>query len=97
MLTLKQRRKRRVPPQRGRGEISGLFLCFAQCSMLAMVVSRNWVVFECFSKAASQSFRGSACPLPRKREWLDLRTNLEEDFEVMEAHLCQTGGKPSIA
>jgi hypothetical protein len=38
MLTLKRRRKRRVPPRRGRGEISGLFFCFAQCSILAMVV-----------------------------------------------------------
>jgi hypothetical protein len=29
MLTLKRKRKRRVLPQRGRGEISGLFFCCA--------------------------------------------------------------------
>jgi hypothetical protein len=39
MLTLKRRRKRRVPPQRGRGAISGLFFCFAQCSILTVGVS----------------------------------------------------------
>jgi len=39
MLTLKRRRRRRVPPQRGRGAISGLFFCFAQSSISALVVS----------------------------------------------------------
>jgi hypothetical protein len=39
MLTLKRRRKRRVPPQRGRGEISGPFFCFAQGSISAVAVS----------------------------------------------------------
>jgi hypothetical protein len=41
MLTLKRRRRRRVPPQRGRGAILGLFFCCAQCSMLAVGVSRD--------------------------------------------------------
>jgi hypothetical protein len=45
MLTLKWMRRRRVPPQRGRGAISGLFFCFAQCSILAVGVSSNRVVF----------------------------------------------------
>jgi len=44
MLTLKRRRKRRVPPQRGRGVISGLFFCCAQSSILAVGVSRGRVV-----------------------------------------------------
>jgi hypothetical protein len=39
MLTLKRRRKRRFPPQRGRGAILGLFFCCAQCSISAAVVS----------------------------------------------------------
>jgi hypothetical protein len=43
MLTLSWKRKRRVPPQRGRGAISGLFFCFAQCSILAVGASRNQV------------------------------------------------------
>jgi hypothetical protein len=38
MLTLKRRRRRRVPPQRGRGVISGLLFCCAQSSMLAVAV-----------------------------------------------------------
>jgi hypothetical protein len=45
MLTLKHRRKRRVPPQRGRGAILGLFFCFAQCSTPAAVVSRSGLSF----------------------------------------------------
>ena len=44
MLTLKRRRKRRVPPQRGRGAILGLFFCCAQCSILAVGVSIGPVV-----------------------------------------------------
>jgi len=34
MLTLKRRRKRRVSPQRGRGAISGLFLCAGHARQL---------------------------------------------------------------
>jgi hypothetical protein len=43
MLTLKRRRTRRVPPQRGRGEISGLFFCCAQCSILMVAVSMGLI------------------------------------------------------
>ena len=39
MLTLKRRRKRRVPPQRGRGAILGRFSYCAQSSTLAVAVS----------------------------------------------------------
>jgi hypothetical protein len=39
MLTLKRRRKRLVPPQRGRRAISGLFFCCAQCSIPVVAVS----------------------------------------------------------
>jgi hypothetical protein len=39
MLTVSWRRKRRVPPRRGRGAIPGLIFCFAQCSMRAVGVS----------------------------------------------------------
>jgi hypothetical protein len=39
VFTLKRRRKRRVPPQRGRGAIPGLVFCCAQSSMLAVAVS----------------------------------------------------------
>ena len=31
------------------------------------------------------------CSIPAE-EWLDLEPNLEENFEVMESHLCQTEG-----
>jgi hypothetical protein len=93
MFTLKRRRKRRVPSQRGRGAISGLFFCFAQFSIPTKGVSSNRVVlFECFSKAAFQSFRGSALSSASGEERLDLGTNLEENFEVVEAHLCQIEG-----
>jgi len=40
MLTLKRRRKRRVPPRRGRGAILGFFSCCAQCSILTVGMSR---------------------------------------------------------
>jgi hypothetical protein len=54
MLTLKRRRKRRVPPQRGRGAILGLFFCCAQCSISAVVVSSNRVVsLSAFPKSLS--------------------------------------------
>ena len=39
MLTLKRRCRRRVPPQRGRGAILGLFFCCAQCSIPVAEVS----------------------------------------------------------
>ena len=41
MLTLKRRHRRRVPRQRGRGAISGLFFCCAQCSIPVVVVSNG--------------------------------------------------------
>jgi hypothetical protein len=44
MLTVSWRRKRRVPPRRGRGEISGLFFCCAQFSILVAVVSTGTAV-----------------------------------------------------
>jgi len=44
MLTLKRRRKRRVTPRRGRGEISGLFFCCAQSSIPVAVVSTGSAV-----------------------------------------------------
>jgi hypothetical protein len=39
-----------------------------------------------------KAFRGSALSPASEEEWLDLGTNLEENFEVMEAHLCQIEG-----
>ena len=45
-------------------------------------------------KAPARTCRGFLCrafflsPTPEE-EWLDLGANLEENFEVMEAHLCQ--------
>jgi hypothetical protein len=54
MLTLQRRRQRRVPPQRGRGAILGLFSCCAQCSISAVVVSSNRVVsLSAFPKSLS--------------------------------------------
>ena len=67
MLTLKRRRKRRIPPQRGRGEISGLFFRFAQGSILAVAVSRNRVVLSASPKLLSSHSEAQHCPLPRKR------------------------------
>jgi hypothetical protein len=56
MLTLKRRRKRLVPPQRGRRAISGLFFCCAQSSILAAVVSTGPVV------ATARSFAHACLP-----------------------------------
>jgi hypothetical protein len=54
MLTVSWRRKRRVPPQRGRGAILGLFFCCAQCSTVTVVPSSNQGdPFGFFPKAAS--------------------------------------------
>jgi hypothetical protein len=39
-----------------------------------------------------KAFRGSALYPASEGEWLDLGANLEENFEVMEAHLCQIEG-----
>jgi len=39
-----------------------------------------------------EAFRGSALSPAPEEEWLDLGANLEENFEVMEAHLCQIEG-----
>jgi hypothetical protein len=39
-----------------------------------------------------KAFRGSALSSASEEEWLDLGANLEENFEVMEAHLCQIEG-----
>ena len=58
MLTLKRRRRRRVPPQRGRGEISGLFFCCAQCSILAVGMSSGPVV----ARATARSFAHACLP-----------------------------------
>jgi hypothetical protein len=39
-----------------------------------------------------KAFQGSALSPASDEEWLDLGANLEEDFEMMEAHLCQVEG-----
>jgi hypothetical protein len=39
-----------------------------------------------------KAFRGMALQPTSEEEWLDLRANLEEKFEVMEAYLCQIEG-----
>jgi hypothetical protein len=39
-----------------------------------------------------KAFRGSELSSASEEEWLDLGANLEENFEVMEAHLCQIEG-----
>ena len=39
-----------------------------------------------------KAFRGSALSPAPEEEWLDFGANLEENFEVMEAHLCQIQG-----
>ena len=58
MLTLKRKPKPRVPPQRGRGEISGLFFCCAQSSILAVAVSTGSPVLcrcdDCAQQARAQ-------------------------------------------
>ena len=58
MLTLKRSRKRRVPLQRGRRAISGLFFCCAQCSILVAVVSIGPAL------ATARSFALACCALP---------------------------------
>ena len=45
MLTLKRKGRRRVPPQRGRGAILGLFFCCAQCNISAVAMSTRSAVF----------------------------------------------------
>jgi hypothetical protein len=57
MLTLKLRRKRRVPPQRGRGEILGLFFCFPQSSTLAVGMSIGSAVLCLCDDCAQLRFR----------------------------------------
>ena len=39
-----------------------------------------------------KAFRGTSLQPASEEEWLDLGANLEEKFEVMEAHLCQIEG-----
>ena len=39
-----------------------------------------------------EAFRGTSPQPASEEEWLDLGANLEERFEVMEAHLCQIEG-----
>jgi hypothetical protein len=62
MLTLKRRRKWRVPPQRGRGAILGPLFCCAQCSMLAVgVPSGSSVLCRC-DDCAQRRFRLPRAP-----------------------------------
>jgi len=44
------------------------------------------------NNAFDKAFRGSSLQPASEEEWLDLGANLEENFEVMEAHLCQIEG-----
>jgi hypothetical protein len=56
MLTVSRRRRRRVPPRRGRGSLPGPFFCCAQCSIWAAVVSTGPVV------ATARSFAHACLP-----------------------------------
>jgi hypothetical protein len=66
MLTLKRRRKRRVPPRRGRGAILGLFFCCAQCSILAVVVSTRPAVSCRCDCGVQRRFRCHPCIMRRQ-------------------------------
>jgi hypothetical protein len=62
MLTLKRRRKRRVPPKRGRGAISGPFFCCAQCNTATVAVSSgSAVLWRCDCGAPRRAACCAAC------------------------------------
>ena len=75
MLTLKRRRKRRIPPQRGRGAISAPFFCFAQFSIPTVGCQsvpssgdwsqlRSWFRYHSRRGEATLSQQSRTSPLP---------------------------------
>ena len=104
MLTVSWRRKRRVPPRRGRGAILGLVFCCAQCSILAVAVSiGSAVLCRCDNREAIEfgrsvgirTFQGRyienlIAEDERRRDLLRLKRRIERADQALEE---ETGGR----
>jgi hypothetical protein len=100
MLTLKRRRRRWVPPQRGRGEISDPFFCLAQSNTLTVrcqpVPPRGdwaqlcpWFLYGLRRSEAALSQQFHTPPLPVTHAWVGYgwqNSRLHHFFKVQQLH-----------